>query len=177
MPKNDLNLSLTCDFSSLTVSYLFPCQDEISDRRHETSPQIFVFFWGWKTSAKTESPSRWSGLKSWLWQQNVFSKDYITCREHQDCVVPQSFLLQSQSDVAYCLVHGWHHSSIQPAGVVFDETVGGHVALWHLQRRVDGLERHVEEERLEEIENMSGLILVLVDIDRSGGTKVEVELI
>lgn len=75
-----------------------------------------------------------------------------TCGEYQDRVVPQSLLLQHQGDVAHCLVHGRHHASILPAGVVFDESVGGHVALRHLQRRMDRLQRHIEEERLEDTE-------------------------
>lgn len=73
-----------------------------------------------------------------------------TCREHQHRVVPESFLLQSQSDVAHGLVHGRHHAGVQPAVVVFDETVGGRVALRDLQRFMDCLQRHVEEERLED---------------------------
>ncbi|TNN37435.1 hypothetical protein EYF80_052398 [Liparis tanakae] len=52
------------------------------------------------------------------------------------------------SDVAHRLVHGGHHAGVQPAVGVLDETVGGQVALGHLQGAVDGLQRHVEEERL-----------------------------
>lgn len=73
-----------------------------------------------------------------------------TCGEHQDRVVPEPPLLQRQGDVAHRLVHGGHHAGVRPAGVVFDETVGGHVALRHLQRRVDGLQCHIEEERLQD---------------------------
>jgi len=71
-----------------------------------------------------------------------------TRREHQDRVVPKAPLLQRPSDVAHRLVHGGHHAGVQPALGVFDETVGGQVALGHLQGTVDGLQRHVEEERL-----------------------------
>lgn len=73
-----------------------------------------------------------------------------TCGEHQDRVVPEPPLLQRQGDVAHRLVHGGHHAGVRPAGVVFDETVGGHIALRHLQRRVDGLQCHIEEERLQD---------------------------
>lgn len=68
--------------------------------------------------------------------------------EHQHRVVPESGLLQSQADVAHRLVHGRHHAGVLPAAGVLDETVGGQVALRHLQGLMDRLHRHVEEERL-----------------------------
>lgn len=81
-----------------------------------------------------------------------------TCWEYKDCILPQSSLLQSQSDVAHRFVHCRHHSGVQPAQVVLDETVRGNIALWHLQWRVDSLQSHIEEERLKEKHVLSGMI-------------------
>lgn len=71
-----------------------------------------------------------------------------TCGEDQDGVGPKSGLAQGQADVAHRLVHGRHHAGVRPATRVADEGVGRHVALGHLQGRMHGLQRHVEEERL-----------------------------
>jgi len=73
-----------------------------------------------------------------------------TCWEHQHRVVPEARVPQRRRDVAHSLVHGGHHARIQPALGVLDEGVGLQVALGHLQRGVDRLQRHVEEGGLEE---------------------------
>ena len=74
----------------------------------------------------------------------------VTCREDQHCVTPQASLLQSQTDVSHCLIHGRHHACVHSTVMVFYEAVGGDVVLWHLQRSMDGLQSHVEEERLQD---------------------------
>ena len=84
-------------------------------------------------------------------QQSVYIRviniDLALCTNYKSKQYSIPSVLHGLSDIASCLIHSIHHTSISPVIFIFNKAVFVYILLWSLEWSMDILECHVQKQR------------------------------